>query len=97
MTSDELEKILSSLDLHPEEVCAVYAYGSIVYGTEDKDSDTDLIIVSDRVWTKKHHRYSDLCDATVYSIIGFKQALEAHEHSVLESLSSVPYTIDPYA
>jgi len=82
----ELEEYAKSLDLDYLKIRAAYPYGSKVYGTEVDGSDNDLIIVYGDTMVEKHHRYSTIADATVYSARGFLNALADHEHSALECM-----------
>ena len=63
----------------------IYLYGSVVYGTTEKNSDIDLIIVIDS--KTNYFQFSDnLVDITFFNINTFKEKIDNHEISVLECL-----------
>lgn len=69
----------------------LYCYGSLVYGTDNPDSDTDYIAVMDGDVGEEYtlsngeagvHRV----DVTLYDVKRFRQQLDNHEISVIECL-----------
>ena len=65
-----------------DNILAVFDYGSVVYGTNKKASDHDLIVVVKNNENITHSKY----DITVYTEKEFKSLAEIHEISVLECL-----------
>lgn len=86
MTNLDKNKILKELNLKNDDIFNIYQYGSRVYGTFDKNSDWDFIIVANQVEDKIDSvvNESGTINATIYSIKGFMNALNNHDISVLE-------------
>ena len=81
----EFESIILQLGLNPDKTINFYRYGSVVYKTENINSDNDFIIVYDQLESKKDIIKNNL-QATVYSRDEFKKLIIEHEISVLECL-----------
>lgn len=81
-----VEHILSQFNLNDEDVFNIYQYGSRVYGTYDKFSDWDFIIICNQVEDRIDSVINENGDmnATLYSIKGFMNALNKHDISILE-------------
>lgn len=81
--------ILQDFNLKDEDILNVYPYGSHVYGTNNKNSDYDFIVVCkdnildrdslDSSWRK--------LNATIYSHNSFMQKINLHKISALECVS----------
>lgn len=61
-----------------------YVYGSSVYGTSDKNSDIDFIVVVDDQPEKEIQYGSQSCNVNSYSKETFQNMLDAHEIVALE-------------
>lgn len=60
----------------------VYAYGSRVYGTHKQHSDRDFIVVANI----SENKIDEKDNVTLYNHLGFQQAIDEHEISVLECI-----------
>lgn len=78
----EIEKLINFKILH------LYSYGSRVYGCNKPDSDFDFIIITNQNEDKIDSIISNdgKINATLYSLEGFKKAIDNHEISVLEAI-----------
>jgi hypothetical protein len=65
-------------------ILRVFLYGSRVYGTTDKESDTDLIMVSDDAGQPETQMKWPGTDVTVWSSSEYQRLLDAHDPSALE-------------
>lgn len=59
----------------------IYLYGSRVYGTHNKESDFDYIVVANIEEDRLNEK-----DLIIYSRVGFQDAINRHEISALECL-----------
>lgn len=83
-----LETIISKAKLNINDLIAVYPYGSRVYGTANKNSDYDFIVITKNKTTEQ---YSDnLININFYTPEEHQERLNDHEISALEC-----YFLDP--
>jgi predicted nucleotidyltransferase len=81
---EEIRKFLASeIDLPFEDILGIYRYGSFVYGTNNKQSDLDYILVANIDKDIIEYK-TDRIDITCYSPNKFDSLLEEHEISILE-------------
>lgn len=80
--------IAKKLNLNPDNIFNIYRYGSLVYKTNDQNSDEDFIIIQKQKEFKIDSVRSDdnAMNATLYSLSGFKDRIFYQEISVLECL-----------
>jgi len=79
---DLLKEIISRSKLDVKDLVAVYPYGSRVYGTANKQSDYDFIVI---IKKKTNTQYSDkLININFYTPEEHQQRLNDHEISALE-------------
>lgn len=93
MMENKLETILRKLNI-TEDILNVYPYGSRVYGTAERDSDYDYIIVTKSAFLsdgsfKRNAISSEMRDVQgiLYSRTGFIDAINKYDISALECLS----------
>lgn len=96
---NKVEHILKELNIS-EDILNVYQYGSRVYGINDKDSDSDYIIVTKSGMLKsggfKQNAISNkdrTIQGVLYSRSGFIDAINNYDISALECLSLPEHNI----
>lgn len=62
----------------------IYPYGSRVYGTADRESDTDLILVADFAHEQETQAKWPGIDLTIWTAAEFQRLLSEHDPSALE-------------
>ena len=89
LTKDFIKDVICpEFNLDFDKIINVYRYGSFVYGTENKDSDEDFIII----YKQKEFKIdaiknkSGKINITLYSLPGFKNSIYYNEISVLECI-----------
>lgn len=80
-----LDDIIRTSGLHPSRVFNVYIFGSRVYGTSNKDSDWDVIMVANNSVESTEIRRG-LFNIHVYTPDKFKKDLDWHRINNLECL-----------
>ena len=80
-----LEMIIKASGLHPSRVFNVYIFGSQVYGTANKDSDWDIIMVANNSVESTELR-KGLFNIHVYTPDKFKADLDWHRINNLECI-----------
>lgn len=80
-----LDKIIQASGLHPSRVFNVYIFGSRVYGTSNKDSDWDVIMVANNSVESTELRRG-LFNIHVYTPDKFRKDLEWHRINNLECI-----------
>jgi predicted nucleotidyltransferase len=80
-----LETIIKASGLHPSRVFNVYIFGSQVYGTANKDSDWDIIMVANNSVESTELR-KGLFNIHVYTPDKFKADLDWHRINNLECI-----------
>ena len=80
-----IEKLLKAhYNISPEDILAIYPYGSVVYGTDSEQSDRDYVAIIDMV--DDYHQFeSDKIDIHIISISHFKTLLNRHDIMALET------------
>lgn len=69
------------------DILNIYSYGSRVYGTNDKHSDYDYIVVVEGNAGLIDERLIGNNNFSIYDIKSFQEAIDRHEISVLECLN----------
>lgn len=82
------EFICRTLGIFPDDLVAVFSYGSKVYGTASERSDDDYILVLKDTSLRKVEDLpvSEHFDHTAYTVSQFEEKILAHEVSALECL-----------
>lgn len=81
-------QILKDFSFSDENILACFPYGSRVYGTNQKNSDYDFILVLDSVISESDRldsKYNPI-SITIYSESSFKEKINEHKISLLECL-----------
>lgn len=85
MNIPSLDTIIRAAKLHPTRVFNVYIFGSRVYGTYDKNSDWDIIMIANNSVESTEIR-NGMFNIHVYTPDKFKQDLENHRINNLECI-----------
>lgn len=88
----KIEDIIRAAKLHPSRVFNVYIFGSRVYGTFNKDSDWDVIIVANNSVESTEIR-NGLYNIHVYTPDKFKADLDWHRPNNLECIFAPEWAI----
>lgn len=90
-TKEVLHQFVKQYKIEPNDILAIYNYGSIVYGTNGKLSDQDyIVVVKDCFELPNDTIKGDNIDVTIYSHSSFLNKIQEHEISVLECLFLPP-------
>lgn len=87
-----LEEIISSTKIHPSRVYNVYVFGSRVYGTYNKNSDWDIIIVANNS-VESIEIDNGIFNVHIYTPDKFKKDLEWHRINNLECIYAPSWAI----
>jgi predicted nucleotidyltransferase len=79
-------KLSNILNLVPGEIKAAYRYGSTVYGTANKNSDEDFIIVLEALSGTQDIVFENKINIILHSVETFEKSLSDHTPSALECL-----------
>lgn len=85
MTIPTLDTVIKSSGIHPSRVFCVYIFGSQVYGTANKDSDWDIIMVANNSVESTELR-KGLFNIHVYTPNKFQADLDWHRINNLECI-----------
>lgn len=73
-----------SLHINIDSIKHIYAYGSHVYGSNDKDSDIDYIVIVDNMIIPERQVSNNGYDFNIYTEKRFREKLDAHHIDALE-------------
>jgi predicted nucleotidyltransferase len=88
----DLEKVIKASSIHQSRVFNVYIFGSRVYGTNNNDSDWDIIMVANNSVESTEIRRG-LFNIHVYTPDKFKKDLDWHRINNLECIFSPDWAI----
>lgn len=85
MNIPKIETIIEKSRLHPSRIFNIYLFGSIVYGTSDKNSDYDVIMIANNSVESTEIR-NGLFNIHIYTPDKFTADLEWHRINNLECI-----------
>lgn len=88
----DLEKVIRASSIHQSRVFNVYIFGSRVYGTNNNDSDWDIIMVANNSVESTEIK-NGLFNIHVYTPDKFKKDLDWHRINNLECIFAPNYAI----